>query len=170
MELAEAQVQPRYIVLDLSGGGLRRRLGPPPPAAGVPPDAPAMALDQAHHHRTRRSGAEDDLATSRPMIQSGAAMARSVRAETSGAGADADAVYGAGTSGSEAAEEESGDEADSFDASFCQEGFARKIEALAELVGMDGACEPVAVLSEVVRVLRSIDTHRHSEYIPCASD
>lgn len=165
-----AQVQPRYIVLDLSGRGLRRRLGPPPPAAGVPPDAPAMALDQAHH-RTRRSGAEDDLATSRPMIQSGAAMARSVRAETSGADADADAVYGAGTSGSEAAvEEESEDEADSFDASFCQEGFARKIEALAQLVGMDGACEPVAVLSEVVRVLRSIDTHRHSEYIPCASD
>lgn len=165
-----AQVQPRYIVLDLSGGGLRRRrLGPTPPAAGVPPDAPAMAALEAHH-RTRRSGAEDDLAASRPMIQSGAVMARSVRAETSGAGADADAVYGAGTSGSEAAEEESGDEADSFDASFCQEGFARKIEALAELVGMDGACEPVAVLSEVVRVLRSIDTHRHSEYIPCASD
>lgn len=162
-----AQVQPRYIVLDLSGGGLRRRLGPPPPAAGVPPDAPAMAALEAHH-RTRRSGAEDDLATSRPMIQSGAVMARSVHAETTGA--DADAVSGAGTSGSEAAEEESGDEADSFDASFCQEGFARKIEALAELVGMDGACEPVAVLSEVVRVLRSIDTHRHSEYIPCASD
>ncbi|CAD6230350.1 unnamed protein product [Miscanthus lutarioriparius] len=131
---------PQYIVFDLSGAGLRC-FGPPPPAAehiGVPFGTQAMGLEALH--RTRLSRA--DLATS-------------VDAETS----DPDTVSDAGTSGVQMAEE-SEDEVDSFDAFLCQETFARKIEALAELVGIKGAYEPVSVLGEVVKVLQSIDMKR----------
>ena len=130
---------PQYIVFDLSGAGLR--CFSPPPAAehtGVPLGTQAMGLEALH--RTRLSRA--DLATS-------------VDAETS----DPDTVSDAGTSGVQMAEE-SEDEVDSFDAFLCQETFARKIEALAELVGIKGAYEPVSVLGEVVKVLQSIDMKR----------
>lgn len=154
MELSVVQPPPpRYIVFDLSGAGLR--CFSPPPAAeriGVPFDAQAMGLEALHRTQLSRAG----LATSRPtQVEVGTVMARSVPAETS----DPDTVSDAGTSGVQVAEE-SEDEADSFDAFLCQEAFARKIEVLAELVGIKGAYEPVAVLSEVVKVLQSIDMKR----------
>ncbi|KAG0538892.1 hypothetical protein BDA96_03G276000 [Sorghum bicolor] len=142
MEPAVVRLPPQYIVFDLSGAGLLRCFGPPPPAAehvGVPFGTEATGLEALH--RTRLSRA--DLATT------------SVHAETS----DPDTVSDAGTSGVQVAEE-SDDEVDSFDAFLRQETFARKIEALAELVGIKGAYEPVAVLGEVVKVIQSINTKR----------
>lgn len=154
MELAVVQqpAPPRYIVLDLSGAGLR--CFSPSPAAehiGVPFDTQAMGLEALHRTRLSRAGG---LATNWP-DQVGTVMARSVHAETS----DPDTVSDAGTSGGQVGEE-SEDEVDSFDAFLCQEGFARKIEVLAELVGIKGAYEPVSVLGEVVKVLQSIDKKR----------
>ncbi|CAD6237467.1 unnamed protein product [Miscanthus lutarioriparius] len=146
MEPAVVQPPPQYIVFDLSGAGLR--CFSPPPAAehtGVPLGTQAMGLEALHRTRLSRAG----LAT-RDTV-----MARSVPAETS----DPDTVSDAFTSGVQVAEE-SEDEADSFDAFLCQETFARKIEALAELVGIKGAHEPVSVLGEVVKVLQSIDMKR----------
>uniref|UniRef100_A0A0E0C607 Uncharacterized protein n=1 Tax=Oryza meridionalis TaxID=40149 RepID=A0A0E0C607_9ORYZ len=86
---------------------------------------------------------------------------------------DPDTVSDAGTSGVGVVDEEetAGDEEDevaSLDELFCDERFVRKIDALAQLVGMDGAaCQPAAVLGEVVRLIQ--ETERKNGRCVCAS-
>ncbi|KAJ1284760.1 hypothetical protein BS78_03G230100 [Paspalum vaginatum] len=145
--------RPRYVFFDLSAAGLRCFSPPPTPAAehtgGVPFGTQVMGLEALHRTRLSR-------AASRPRVQAGAAaaMARCVHVQTG----DPDTVSDAATPGVRAAEE-SEDEVDSFDERVVwHEGFARKIDALAELVGIKvGAYEPAAVLGEVVRVLQAIE-------------
>ncbi|RCV26722.1 hypothetical protein SETIT_5G269300v2 [Setaria italica] len=153
----ESAVQlPRYVVFDLSAGAGLRCFSAAPAVehVGVPFRTQTLGLETLH--RTRLSRA-DDLAAHRPIEQAGTAMNSCDRVQIS----DPDTVSDAGTSGVQAAEE-SEDEADSFDELFFQEGFARKIDALAQLVGMEGAYKPAAVLGEVVRVLQAADRRKCS--------
>jgi hypothetical protein len=141
------QLRPRYVVFDLSpGAGLRCFTAPAPVVehAGVPLRTVALGLEALR--RTRLSRA-DDLAAAHRQAQQVVRISSDPN----------DTVSDAGTSGvHQPAEESEDDEAGSWDdEGFFEEGFARKVDALAALVGMKGAYEPAAVLGEVVGLLEA---------------
>ncbi|CAO1947974.1 unnamed protein product [Urochloa humidicola] len=151
----ESAVQlPRYVVFDLSAGaGLRCFTSDPAMEhAGVPFHAQALGLEALR--RTRLSRA-NDLDAHRPVQQAAATATNKNNFGDNVQTSDPDTVSDAGTPGVYA--EESEDEADSFDEILFQESFARKIDALAQLVGMKGAYKPAAVLGEVVKVIQAAD-------------
>ncbi|PAN29199.1 hypothetical protein PAHAL_5G207900 [Panicum hallii] len=146
------QLRPRYVVFDLSPGAGLRCFSPPAPAVehdGVPLRTVALGLEALR--RTRLSRADDPTTAHRPAQK---VIAGDDHAHIS---SDPDTVSDAGTSGVHQTAEESDDdeEAGSFGELFFEEGFARKVGALAELVGMKGAYKPAAVLGEVVRLLQA---------------
>ena len=157
------QPRPRYVVFDLSPGAGLRRFIPPAPAAehaGVPLRTVALGLEALR--RARFSRADGLAAAHRPPAQqlvAGTAPAMSSCDDHARISGDPDTVSDAGTSGvhHQAAEESEDDEAGSLDdEGFFEEGFARKVHALAAMVGMKGsAYEPAAVLGEVVRLLQA---------------
>ncbi|OEL22213.1 hypothetical protein BAE44_0016769 [Dichanthelium oligosanthes] len=153
----ESAVQlPRYVVFDLTAGEGLRCFSPAPAVehVGVPVHTQALGLEALHRTRLTRA---NDIAAHRPVQQAGTAM---MNTRDHVQISDPDNVSDAGTSGVQVAEE-SEDEADSsFDELFFEESFARKIDALAQLVGMKGADKPAAVLGEVVRVLQATDKSR----------
>ncbi|KAL6845291.1 hypothetical protein ACP4OV_024786 [Aristida adscensionis] len=151
------QLPSQYIFFDVSGAGGLRCFGPAPAAghgAAVPFGTQVLALEALR--RTRLSGAHRV-----PPFRVGTAVSGDL-ARTS----DPDTVSDAGTSGVRAAEVDGGgeseDEVDSLDELLFEERLLRKIDALAELVGMEGAGEPAAVLGEVVRVLQELEQRRGS--------
>ncbi|CAL4955178.1 unnamed protein product [Urochloa decumbens] len=152
----ESAVQlPRYVVFDLSASAGLRCFSPAPAAEhdGVPFHTQALGLEA--FHRTRLSRADDlELAASRRVQQ--ASTATNNCGDRHAQISDPDTVSDAGTPGVQVAEE-SEDEADSLDELFLDQSFARKIDALAQLVGIKGAYKPAAVLGEVVRVLQATD-------------
>lgn len=156
---------PRYVIFDLSPGAGLRCFTPAPAVehvGGAPFRTQALGVEALH--RTRLSRADDDLALAarRSVVQqAGTATNSCDRVDQI---SDPDTVSDAGTSGVQAAAaEESEDEADSFfDDLFFHESFARKIDALAQLVGMDGAYRPAAVLGEVVKLIQAADGRKCS--------
>ncbi|CAL4974760.1 unnamed protein product [Urochloa decumbens] len=154
----ESAVQlPRYVVFDLSAGTGLRCFTPALAAEHVGAPFHIQALGLEAFHRTRLSRADDlELAASRRVQQAGTATNN---CDDHVQISDLDTVSDAGTPGVQVAEE-SEDEADSFDEIFFQESFARKIDALAQLVGMKEGYKPAAVLGKVVRVLQATDRTR----------
>ncbi|CAO2183277.1 unnamed protein product [Urochloa humidicola] len=145
---------PRYFVFDLSAGAGLRCFGPAPATehVGVPFQTQALGLEALRQTRLSRA---DDLAARRPVEQPAGTATNSCGGDHVRI-SNPDTVSDAGTPGVQVAEG-SEDEADSFDEIFFQESFVRKIDALAQLVGMKGSCKPAAVLGEVVRVLQATD-------------
>uniref|UniRef100_A0A0E0JMD4 Uncharacterized protein n=1 Tax=Oryza punctata TaxID=4537 RepID=A0A0E0JMD4_ORYPU len=153
--MESAMPLPQYIYFDLSGAHLRC-FSPPAPVmehTGVPYDTRVIALRALHRTRLSRTGSNGIIPARRPADQGDKAMVL----------CDPDTVSDAGTSGvwvvdeETTAGEEEEDEVASVDEFFFDERFVRKIDALAELVGMDGACQPAAVLGEVVRLIQEME-------------
>ncbi|XP_006646199.1 uncharacterized protein LOC102719349 [Oryza brachyantha] len=158
---------PQCIFFDLTGAHLRC-FGPAPAMeqTGVPYDTQlAIGLEALHRARLPRTG---DIVASRPVHQVDmAAMVLCDRAAQIGDdddGGGPDTVSDAGTSGVGAVDEETAggeaeaeDDVASLDELFFDETFVRKIDALAELVGMEGAYQPAAVLGEVVRLIQEME-------------
>ncbi|KAG8055869.1 hypothetical protein GUJ93_ZPchr0001g32527 [Zizania palustris] len=154
---------PQYLCFDLSGEDLRCYiLAPAMENSGVPCDTLQVIIGLEGLPRTRLS--RPGIAATRPADEIAEATVLCDLAQIGGGGGDVDddeeddpdTVSDAGTSGVGVAEETAGsDEVASLDELlFFDEGFVRKIDALAELVGMEGGCTPAAVLGEVVRVIQ----------------
>ncbi|XP_052140261.1 uncharacterized protein LOC127760091 [Oryza glaberrima] len=174
----ESAVQlPQYIFFDLSGSHLRCFCPPAPVMehTGVPYDSQVVGLQALHRTRLSRAGGSSTIVSARPANQVDKAMGLCDRAAQIGDDDDdPDTVSDAGTSGvgvvdeEETAGDDEEDEVASLDELFCDERFVRKIDALAQLVGMDGAaCQPAAVLGEVVRLIQ--ETERKNGRCVCAS-
>ncbi|CAO2165920.1 unnamed protein product [Urochloa humidicola] len=146
---------PRYVIFDLSAGESLRCFSSATAAehVGVPSHTQALGLEALRRTRLARA---DVLAARRPVQQAVGTATNKSNCGDHVQTSDPDTVSDAGTPGVQDAEE-SEDEADSFDEILFQESFVRKIDALAQLVGMKGAYKPAAVLGEVVRVLQETD-------------
>ncbi|KAL5227392.1 hypothetical protein ABZP36_015657 [Zizania latifolia] len=151
---------PQYMFFDLDGEDLR--CYSPAPAmehSGIPCDTlQVIGLEALHRTRLSRAG----IAATRPADEVVKATVLCDRAQMGGGGDDddddPDTMSDAGMSGVGVAEETAGsDEVASLDELFFDEGFVRKIDALAELVGMEGGYRPAAVLGEVVRVIQDME-------------